>query len=184
MAKKVKAVETTVRTREDLEGVFGEYAAQVIEMDRLTAQMELEIAAVRQRYEAALAACKEVGDALFADLNAYAVLNPGLFGERRSVELLHGTMGFRTCPPKVLQVPGVKAEHTLAALAAKNLAAELVRVKRELDKDAVLARVAAARERGPEAQAAAEAELAAVGLRVERSEVFYCEPKRENGGEA
>lgn len=183
MAKKAKTVTaTTIETRDDLENVFGEYAREVIELDRLTVQMELEIAAVRKKYEEPMAACKEVGDALFSDLNAYAALHPEAFGDRRSLDLLHGTLGFRTCPPRVLQVPGVKVDHTLAAIAAQGLAGELIRIKRELDKDAVLARVAQARDRGPEAAARTAAELAAVGLRVEQGELFYAEPKRENGG--
>ncbi len=133
MAKKAKTVTaTTIKTRDDLENVFGEYAREVIELDRLTVQMELEIAAVRKKYEEPMTACKEVGDALFSDLNAYAALHPEAFGDRR--------------------------------------------------KDAVLARVAQARDRGPEAAARVAAELAAVGLRVEQGELFYAEPKRENGG--
>lgn len=183
MAKKTRQPTTTIESREDLESVFGEYAQLVISIDRLTAQMELEIASARQRYEAALSSLKEQGDGLFDDLNAYAVLHPEIFGERRGIELLHGVMGFRTCPPKVTQAPGVKTEHTLAAIAAQDLASELIRVKRELDKDAVLARVAQAREKGPEALAAATALIHSVGLRVEQGEVFYAEPKRENGGE-
>ena len=180
MAKKAKAVTTTIETRDDLEGVFGEYAVQVIELDRLTVQMELEIAAVRKKYEEPMAQRKATGDALFDDLQAYAVLHPEVFGDKKSLELLHGTLGFRTCPPRVLQVPGVKVDHTLAAIAAQGMAAELIRTKRELDKDAVLARVAQARDRGPEAAARTAAELAAVGLRVEQGELFYAEPKREN----
>jgi phage host-nuclease inhibitor protein Gam len=180
MAKKAKAVTTTIETRDDLEGVFGEYAVQVIELDRLTVQMELEIAAVRKKYEEPMAQRKATGDALFDDLQAYAVLHPEVFGDKKSLELLHGTLGFRTCPPRVLQVPGVKVDHTLAAIAAQGMAGELIRIKRELDKDAVLAKVAQARGMGPEEAAAAAAGLAAVGLRVEQGELFYAEPKREN----
>lgn len=183
MAKKAKTVTaTTIETRDDLENVFGEYAREVIELDRLTVQMELELAAVRQKYEGPMSACKQTGDALFDDLNAYAVLHPESFADRRSLELLHGTIGFRTCPPRVLQVHGVKVDHTLAAIAAKGMAGELIRIKRELDKDAVLAWVAVARDKGPASEAAVTAELAAVGLRVEQGELFYAEPKRENGG--
>lgn len=66
MATRKKTPRTTIKTRDDLEGVFGEYATLVIELDRLTAQMELEIAAVRKKYEDRLAARKEPAEALFA----------------------------------------------------------------------------------------------------------------------
>jgi len=179
MATRKKTPRTTIKTRDDLEGVFGEYATLVIELDRLTAQMELEIAAVRKKYEDRLAARKEPAEALFADLQAYATLNPDVFGGRRSIELLHGTLGFRTCPPKVLQVPGVKVEHTLAAVEVRGLGGTWIRTRRDLDKAAVLASVAQAREAGPEAADRMAADLAAVGLRVEQDEVFFAEPKRE-----
>ncbi|MFA7097761.1 MAG: host-nuclease inhibitor Gam family protein [Gammaproteobacteria bacterium] len=178
MATRKKTPRTTIKTRDDLEGVFGEYATLVIELDRLTAQMELEIAAVRKKYEDRLAARKEPAEALFADLQAYATLNPDVFGDKRSIELLHGTLGFRTCPPRVLQVPGVKVEHTLAAIDAR-MGGQWMRVRRDLDKAAVLASVAQAREAGPEAADRMAADLAAVGLRVEQDEVFFAEPKRE-----
>ena len=132
MATRKKTPRTTIKTRDDLEGVFGEYATLVIELDRLTAQMELEIAAVRKKYEDRLAARKEPAEALFADLQAYATLNPDVFGDKRSIELLHGTLGFRTCPPRVLQVPGVKVEHTLAAIDAR-MGGQWMRFLRDLD---------------------------------------------------
>ena len=99
MAKKTN--KTTIRTREDLESVLGEYAAQVLERDRLTVAMETEIAAVRTRYEAGIAACCQCGDGLFEDIQSWAVLNPDAFGDARSLECLHGRIGFRACPPAV-----------------------------------------------------------------------------------
>lgn len=182
MAKAKTKTATTIKTREDLEGVFGEYAEQVIEIDRLTVEMEKRIAEIRELYEAPLAAAKETGEALVADLQAWAVLHPEAFAERKSIELLHGAIGFRTCPPKVLQVPGVKVQHTLAAARATAGMSALIRHREDLDKDAVLARVAEARRKGADALAAEEAALAAVGLRVTQDEVFYAEPKRENEG--
>lgn len=181
MARIKKRAVTTIESREDLEGVYGEYAAQVIEADRLTVAMEKRIAKIREAYEEPLAAAKAAGDALFADLQAWAALHPEAFGEQRSIELLHGTLGFRTCPPKVSQAAGVKVGHTLAALRAKGMG-QFVRVREDIDKEAVLSYAAAARERGPEAAEQAAAELAAVGLKLTQGEVFYCDPKREGGG--
>lgn len=181
MARKAKTPATTIATREDLENVFGEYAAQVIEMDRLTIDMEKRIAQIRAEYETAIAACKETGDALFDDLRAWASLHPAAFADRRSIELLHGAIGFRTCPPKVQQVPGVKTHHTLSVLRVIELGRHIVRNRDEVDKDAVLARVAEARRRGADALAQEEAALAVAGLRVVQDEVFFAEPRRENG---
>jgi phage host-nuclease inhibitor protein Gam len=171
MAKKQKM--TTIRSREELEQVLGEYAAQVLERDRLTVAMETEIAAVRQRYEAAVAACVAVGDGLFEDIQSWAMLNPDAFGDRRSLDMLHGTVGFRACPPSVRQVPGVKAEYTLELLADQR--GEWTRVKTEVDKLRILADIANG--------SATEADLRPFGLQVERKEIFFTEIKREDGKE-
>ena len=171
MAKKTN--KTTIRTREELECVMGEYTAQVLERDRLTVAMETEIAAVRTRYEAPIAACVQCGDGLFEDMQSWATLNPDAFGERRSLDLLHGAVGFRACPPAVRQVPGVKAEYTLELLIRQH--ASWTRVKAEVDKQRILADLA----NGD----AEEGHLKPFGLQVERKELFYAEIKREDGKE-
>ena len=171
MAK--KTTKTTIRTREELESVMGEYAAQVLERDRLTVAMETEIAAVRTRYETPIAACVQCGDGLFEDLQSWATLNPDAFGERRSLELLHGAVGFRACPPSVKQVSGVKSEYTIELLLAGH--GSWTRVKAEVDKQRILADLA----NGD----AAEEQLKPFGLQVERKEIFYAEIKREDGKE-
>lgn len=171
MAKKMKRVATTIKNREDLENVMGEYAAQVLEKDRLTVQMEQEIAAVRARFEAPMAACVETGDGLFADLQAYATLHPEEFAARKSIELLHGVIGLRTSPPSVKQMNGVKAEHSLELLFAERMA--WIRTKSEVDKERILADIASGN--------AKKEDLAKFGLRIDQPEIFYAEVRREEG---
>lgn len=171
MAKKTKT--TTIKTRDELESVMGEYAAQILERDRLTVAMEQEIAAIRSRYEEPVSACVQCGDGLFDDIASWAALHPGDFAARRSIELLHGRIGFRCNPPAVRQVSGVKQEHTVELLLA--VCPSWIRVKQEIDKDRILSDLAAGNR--------AEADLAPVGLRIDRAETFFCEVKREDGKE-
>lgn len=171
MAK--KTTKTTIRTREELESVMGEYAAQVLERDRLTVKMEQEIAAVRVRYENEIGMCVVIGDGLFDDIQAWATLHPDEFGARKSLDLLHGRIGFRTGTPAVRQVSGVKAEHSVELLCDSGRG--WTRVKTEIDKERILADIAAG--------AASEDDLRPFGLRIERSETFYTDIKREDGKE-
>ncbi|HPS07310.1 MAG TPA: host-nuclease inhibitor Gam family protein [Kiritimatiellia bacterium] len=169
MAKKTHT--TTIKSREELEAVMGEYAAQVLERDRLTVEMEQRIAAIRAEYELPIAACVKYGDGLFEDMNAWAVLHPGEFGVKKSIDLLHGRIGFRTCSPAVKQVPGVKVDHSVELLLAG--AANLVRTKFEIDKETILV--------GVNSGEITEENLKPFGLRIERSETFYTDVKREDG---
>ena len=169
MASK-KSKTTTIKSREELESVMGEYAVQVLERDRLLVQLEQNIAEIRAAYEQPLAACVEVGNGLFEDMQAWATLNPDAFKARKSLELLHGTLGFRSGTPAVRQVSGVKAEHSIELL----MGSDWVRVKHELNKEQILADVANGRD---------EQDLRAFGLRVERAETFYTDIKREDGKE-
>lgn len=167
-----KTVKTTIETREDLESVFGEYAALFLEKKRLDNELDRELLAVRARYEKPSADLVTQADGLFEDLQAWAALHPEAFAARKSIDLLHGTLGFRTSPPSVRQMRGVKAGHTLAAIAAKGWS-WLIRTKVEIDKDAVLASRASKPEENP--QALSSEELSTVGLLVDQDETFYCE---------
>jgi len=173
MAKKTKQVATTINGREDLEQVLGEYAAAVIENKRRVLEMEAEINDVRQRYAEAVASDEETMQGLFEDIQAWAVLHPEEFKGAKSIDLLHAVVGFRTSPPAVKQVAGVKVDHTIARLRECGCVCYL-REKTELDKDTLLAAFAAAKE--------SAVTLAAYGLQVERKENFYVEVKHEQKG--
>ena len=53
---------------------------------------------------------------------------------KKSIDLLHGTLGFRTSPPSVKQIKGVTCAHTLDALRTRGFM-WLIRTKEEIDKE-------------------------------------------------
>jgi len=89
-----------------------------------------------------------------------------LFGKLKSAASSLGLYGFRTGNPKlVLLNRKWKWNDVLEAL--KSLGkTELIRVKEEPDKDAL--------------KKLDDAELAAIGLRIDQDEAFFIEPKRED----
>ena len=165
-----KKIVTTIANRDELEQVMGEYAASEIERKKLTLGMEAEINAVRQRYESALSAHAETSEGLFEDLQAWAMLNPGAFTDKKSLALLHGKLGFRVTPPAVKQMPGVKAEHSIHLLVTQGMT-DYFRSKTEIDKEAILADVAARK--------MDNMTLAQYGLRIEQKENFFTEINHE-----
>lgn len=185
-ANGIKRAATTIRDRGELEAVMGEYAAQVLERDRLTVEMEQRIQEIRAEYEPTIASCVACGNGLFEDLQAWAAMHPAEFGAKKSIDLLHGTIGFRTGTPAVLQVKGVKCEHTLAQIKARGFL-WLVRTKEEVDKAAVLrSYVRPGADTSPGSGAVShpltDADLKTLGLYVDQRETFYTEVKRENEG--
>lgn len=169
MAKKIKA--TVIETRDALEARMGDYARLVLEFERLTVEMEQRLANVRGEYEARLAALADAGDAALEDLHAWAALHPEEFEKRRSVELLHGQIGFRTGTPAIRQASGVKAEHSVALLDAAR--PEWIRTSKAIDKERILADMSGK----PSGEVAGI--LSPYGLRLDRSETFWAEIKRE-----
>ena len=116
----------------------------------------------------------EKAEAFFGDIQAWATLNQAEFETRKSLELIHGIIGFRTCPAAVKQVGGVKVEHTIDMMKINPGFKPFLREKIELDKDAILGAYALKQE-------GLIANLAAVGLKIEQKENFFVELKKEGG---
>jgi len=173
MAKKMTKP-TTIRDREELETVLGEYARLEIQREQQTLEMEEKINAIRKRYETELTELTEKAEAFFGDIQAWATLNQAEFETRKSVELIHGIIGFRTCPAAVKQVGGVKIEHTIDMMKLNPGFKPFLREKTELDKDAILTAYAMK-------QDGLIANLAAVGLKIANKENFFVELKKEGG---
>ena len=169
MAKNMtQRVATTIRSREELESVLGEYAAAAIEQAKLGADLDAGLNRVRAAYEPRMAEVAETLEALWADLESWAALHRDEFAERRSLELLHGALGFRTGNPTLKTIKGVRWETVVDILAFKGLE-RYVRRCPEVAKDLLLA---------DREQLGAEA-MEELGLRVVQDERFFIEPRME-----
>ncbi len=176
-ASKTSKAKTTIKSREELEGVFGEYAAAAIERDALKAELEESIRKVRAGYEAAFARLDETAAALLEDVEAWAAGHPEAFAEKKSLELLHGTIGFRTSTPRVALPRGADEEELASTLAEAGLTC-YVRIRRELDRQRILADVA---EGWSAENNDAAAVLGAYGIQVKQSDRFFAEVREEKG---
>ena len=134
-----------------------------------TAEMELEITAVREKYKHTLTSAKEEQQAAHALLERYAEHNyKKLFKKKKSIDMQHGSIGFRQGTPKVVKRAGITWTKMLEIF--KNRALPYVRTKEEVDKEAILA-VAKSAE--------SMKKLNDVGISVVQDETFFCLPKDE-----
>lgn len=171
MATKKNSNKTTIRTAEELGGVLGEYAQAVLEREALENAMEERIRQLREECRARLEELKASEKALLDDMAAYCSLHPEAFPQgRKSLDLAHGTVGFRTGLPKVALKRGLREEDLVARLMEDGVQG-LLRTSPELDRDAALRDFA---EGG-----AAWRRDEAYGIRVTQSERFFAEIKRE-----
>jgi len=153
---------------EEADKILGEYAEANSQFKKKTAKMELKIIEVRNEFTAELDKWQAVMDAKFELLQHYAETNPEQFKDRKSLELTHGIIGFRTGTPKLKLAKGFKWENVLANL--KNLLPEFVRIKEEVDKDSLLSNAT---------EPTVNAKFHKVGVYVDQDETFYVKPKEE-----
>lgn len=97
-------------------------------------------------------------------MQAFCIANRPDFGDKKSKELPNGRVDFRKSPPKVTKQKGFTWAVVLDFIRNSKYAKQFLRMKEELNKDAVLAYYA-----GTEG---ASEHLAEVYLRVEQDETF------------
>jgi phage host-nuclease inhibitor protein Gam len=172
MAKKAKAAHaTTIQTRDELESVLGQYARSVITRGKLVLAMDEKINAIRRDYETRLADLDAEQETLFADMEAWAALHPAEFAAQRSIDLVHGKLGFRTGNPTLKCIKGCKWEHVLDMLRCHGSTQRYIRTVEEPNKDLLLA----------DREKIGADRLRTLGMQVDQVDRFYVEPKLEAG---
>lgn len=157
-------------TRETAETAFADYAAADARQQQITAKMDVTITRIRETYQDDLAKLQDKKDAAFDVLQTYATENKDdLFARKKSMEMVHGTFGFRTGTPKLKTRKG----YTWGAVTnlLKEFLPGYVRVSEEPAKDKLLA--------DREVPEVSE-QFARVGILVEQDEAFYVECKKED----
>lgn len=130
-------------------------------------EMNLKINKVKEQYQEETKDSQRESDNLLSDIEAYCIKNKADFEKVRSKVLSFGAVGFRNTPPKVTLLNRKYSLKTAIELALKIFKKKYIRIKQELDKDAILADYAA--------KTLDDSKLAGVGLKIDNSEVFYTE---------
>lgn len=168
MKKTTKRIKTTaplLRTREDVERAVRQVCELKAFSQETAALMDQRILEIKADYEAQLGDAAQEIDLHVESLRAWAEANPGEFEKKKSLELTSGIIGFRTGTPKLKTITGWTWDRVLEAIKWNKLN-EWVRVKEEVNKDAILA------ERNDHTPVA----LRAIGVQIVQDESFYVEP--------
>ena len=170
MAKREKKVIITGVTREAADEAFAAYAKADAQSAKITADIELQCAKIREKYANKLAELEGEKDKAFDTLQAYATENQAdLFTKKKSLEMAHGVIGFRTGTPKLKTLKGFTWASALQLV--KEFLPGYLRQTEEIAKDKLLA------DRDVEDMVP---QMNKCGIQVVQDETFYVEPKKED----
>lgn len=161
---------TTIITRSRAEEILGEIAILKLEERDNKNALDRELTAARERYEEPLTILGKQIEEKTAILERWADQNPEEFPRgRKSIEMMHGLLGYRTGTPKLKLSRGSSWDAALEIVKVIAKFNPFVRTKEEVNKEAILA----ASSQGH----ITEAELKQIGVKVVQDEAFFVEPK-------
>ena len=160
---------TELLSREQTTAEMQRYAEATSQKKELEAQIEQKIQAVREQHAVELQNLMARQQAAFEKLKYFSEFNKErYFAKKKSIDMVHGVMGFRIGTPKVKAVKTTLAK-ALEALKAARMK-RYIRTKEEINRDEIIQ----SRDNVTELT-----KLNALGLIVVQEETFYVEPKEE-----
>lgn len=169
MAKRVKKTVLTNISDEKMNEALAAYAKADASITKINADLDVKFTKLRNEKADELAKLEAEKSEAFDLVQAFALENKETqFSKKKSVELTHGTIGFRIGTPKIKTLKGF-TQKAVAKLLEK-LAPEYVRKTVELDKEKLIA------DRDKEGMAV---KMKDYGVEVVQDETFYIELKKE-----
>lgn len=172
MSKRIKKpVLPVIQTRQELERVVGEIAELTIQHNEIQVGMDKDIEQIRTSHEKQINKIAAQLEEKTERVQTWAANNPEVFGKLRSIELIHGVIGYRTGNPKLKTLYGFTFAKVLEALRIIGWGKPYIRTKEEVDKEQLIA--------DARAKKRTAWDLKEVGAKVVQEETFFIEPKLE-----
>lgn len=93
--------------QEEMESAFADFARADARMQKINASMDVEMTKIREKYQDELSKLTDVKNNAFDVLQSFAVEQKDvLFSKKKSMDTVHGTLGFRTGTPKLKTLKG------------------------------------------------------------------------------
>ena len=183
MAKRQKKTVISGVTRESADVAFATYAKADASINKIQAEIELQCAKIREKWQDKLATLTTERDQAFDTLQAWATENQAeLFAKRKSLEMAHGVIGFRTGTPKLKTLKGFTWASALELV--KTFMPNYLRLTVEIAKDKLLADreadTVSIKEGESKKDVSMSYAMAKCGIQVIQDETFFVEPKSED----
>lgn len=183
MATRQKKTVISGVTREAADVAFATFAKADASINKIQAEIELQCAKIREKRQSDLTRLTAERDAAFETLQSFATENQAeLFAKKKSLEMAHGVIGFRTGTPKLKTLKGFTWASALELVRTflpsylrqtEEIAKDRLLADRDLDKVGVTDNGLILNEI-PMSQA-----MAKCGIQVVQDETFFVEPKNE-----
>ncbi len=167
--RRLKLTLPTLRSRTQVEDVLSEIRELTIEKNRRLLDKQEAIQAIEDEHRERLAEIQLELDQKADRIRVWAEANPDEFGNRRSIEMTHGQVGWRTGQPTLKTASGFTWDRVLERLQQFANWNRYIRNKPEVNKAQILA----------DREEYSDADLRQVGLRVVQQESFFVEPQIE-----
>jgi len=164
-----KTVDSTLYTKEHAEEIMADFSQAASQIKSIEAEIEQEETAIKKKHQVKLEALKKVKKEAVDKLQIFADTNPEYFEKKKSLELLHGTIGFRTGTPKLKLLRNFNWDRVLEKLT--EVLPQFVRKKDEVDKEGLLA--------SRDDESIIE-KFPWIGVCVDQEETFYVTSKEED----
>ncbi len=185
MASRQKKTVISGVTREAADVAFATFAKADASINKINADIELQCAKIREKHQAELTRLTAERDSSFEMLQAFATENQTeLFSKKKSLDMAHGTIGFRTGTPKLKTLKGFTWASALELVKAF-MPSSYIRKVEEIAKDKLLADrdledVKITESGLMEQEVTMKEAMAKCGIQVVQEETFYVEPKKED----
>lgn len=168
--RKKRDVKPALRSRAEFETSVGLLASEIIIERETRNAMDAEITAIRDKYAASLGESTKIIEDMLKLCQEYADANPDLIpADRKSIELTHAVVGYRTGTPALKTLRGWTWDNVLQAMKDVPQLKRFIKLKEEPDKAGMI------RDRDTLVDL-----FPIAGMRVEQTETFYVEPKLED----
>lgn len=138
MAKRVSTKVISNVSIEDAQAASNEYASGQTKLEKIEARMNEEINKIKAKYLDEITDIKESIEEPYKILEVFAKEQKSEWGKRKSYDLLHSIIGFRTGTPKVVKDKKFTWDAVLELLKKNKLFKPFIRTTEEINKDAIL----------------------------------------------
>ena len=138
MAKREKKIVISGITKEKMESAMADFAKADARIQKINATMDVEFTRIREKYQEELGKLTEEKEKAFEVLQVFAVeQRETLFSKKKSLDTIHGTIGFRTGTPKLKTLKGFTWASVTNLL--REFLPDYIRKTEEAAKDKILA---------------------------------------------
>lgn len=163
---RTKKVLLAAISRQDAEAAIKSFTEAEARETAIISEMEAAVKALHDKHAAELARLGGIKEEAFEVLHAYGTSHRDEFGNKKSLFIGHGVIGFRTGTPKLKTLRGFTWPSVLNLV--RELMPDYVRTTHEVAKDKLL---------NDRLVPEVNSMFTRIGVKVEQEETFYVEPK-------